>query len=90
MDGRVELHLLKLANPDSLVDPESDGAHLIDESLPDGRKMGRIVLGPGHMALRPAGAAYRFQAERPGVLLFQSILGPVTVQRWAEICQTEA
>ena len=35
---------------------------------PEGRKMGRISLGRGHMALLPAGAAYRFHADRPGVL----------------------
>jgi hypothetical protein len=50
--------------------------------------MGRITLGRGHMALLPSGAAYRFQAERPGVLMIQTIQGPVTIERWADICQT--
>ena len=87
MDGSVEVHLVKLDDPDKHVDPENEGAHLIDESMPEGRKMGRIVLSRGHMALLPVGAAYRFAAERPGCILLQSILGPVSVEKWAEICQ---
>ena len=87
MDNRVELHLVKLDDPDKYVDPESEGAHLIEDAMPEGRKMGRIVLSRGHMALLPVGAAYRFAAEGPGCVLFQSILGPASVQKWAEICQ---
>lgn len=90
VDGTVEVHLLKLDNPDSYVDPESEGAVLIADDLPEGRKMGRIVLGRGHQALLPVGAAYRFEAAKPAAILFQSIEGAVTVQKWAEICQTEA
>ena len=88
MDGRVEVHLAKLADPDAVGDPDSEGAHRLDE-LPDGRKMGRIVLGRGHMALLPQGAAYRFHSDKPCTLMIQTIDGPVTVHRWAEICQTE-
>jgi hypothetical protein len=87
MDGRVEIHLIKLDNPDDHVDPESEGAHLIKASMPEGRKMGRIVLGLGHMAMLPVGSAYRFVAQTAGCLLFQSILGPVSVEKWAAICQ---
>ena len=36
--------------------------------------------------LLPANAAYRFHAERPGVILLQTIVGDDTVERWAEIC----
>ncbi len=90
MDGRIEVHLLKLADPDAHVDPASEGAVRIADETPEGRKMGRIVLGRGHMALLPVGAAYRFQADEPAVMLFQTIEGAVTVQKWAEICQTEA
>jgi hypothetical protein len=50
--------------------------------------MGRINLRRGHQALLPAGAAYRFVAAVPGVLLVQTVLGPDTQLRWAEICQT--
>ena len=48
--------------------------------------MGRITAGRGHMALLPAHSAYRFTSERPGVILLQTIIGPDTVERWAEIC----
>jgi hypothetical protein len=87
VDGQIEVHLIKLDDPDKYVDPESEGAHLIKEAMPEGRKMGRIVLGLGHMAMLPVGSAYRFAAAQPACLLFQSILGPVSVEKWAEICQ---
>lgn len=83
MDGRIELHLVKPnQRPATLA---GDGAIRL-AAPPDGRKMGRIVLGRGHMALLPAGAAYRFHADKPATALLQTIEGPVTVQRWAEIC----
>ena len=50
--------------------------------------MGRIFLKHGHQALLPAGSAYRFTATKTGVLLMQTIAGPLTQFRWAEICQT--
>jgi len=86
MDGAIEVHLVKLADP-SVVNAESEGAIQLDDT-PDGQKMGRIVLKRGHMALLPVGAAYRFQADAPSAMIFQSIEGAVTVQKWAEICQT--
>jgi hypothetical protein len=85
MDGTVEVHLIK---PDArLLDAEAQGAHALDE-MPDGRKMGRLVLGKGHQGLLPAGSAYRFHADKPACMIIQTIEGPVTVQKWAEICQT--
>jgi hypothetical protein len=42
------------------------------------------------MALLPAGSAYRFHADVPAALVFQTIQGPLTVEKWAEICQTNA
>src|SRR5580698_523559 len=86
MDGEVEVHLVKLSDPDSVVDPESEGAHKI-EGNPDGKKMGRIVLRQGHMAMLPVGAAYRFHAAALCTLMIQTIDGPETVHKWAEICQ---
>ena len=87
MDGQVEVHLLKLDDPDSHVDPDSEGAHVIAEGMPAGRKMGRLVLGRGHMGILPVGSAYRFMSAAPCALLIQSIIGPVSVEKWAEICQ---
>ena len=39
------------------------------------RRWAGSSLGRGHMALLPANAAYRFRAERPGVILLQTIGG---------------
>jgi hypothetical protein len=50
--------------------------------------MGTVRAGRGHMTLLPAGKAYRFVAERPAVILLQTIEGPDTVYKWADICQT--
>jgi len=86
MDGEAEVHLVKLSNPDAVVDPESEGAHKL-RSDPDGKKMGRIVLRQGHMAMLPVGAAYRFSAHKACTLMIQTIDGPETIHRWAEICQ---
>lgn len=86
MDGTVTVHLVKPEQAGDLIDPSIDGAQRLAELPQDHRKMGRILLGRGHMALLPAGAAYRFDAEKPGVLLFQTIQGPETVEKWADIC----
>ncbi len=85
MDGKVEVRLVKPDHPPALAG--QDGAVALAE-VPTGRKMGRIVAGRGHMAMLPCGAAYQFHAEAPAVVLIQTIEGAVTVQRWAEICQT--
>jgi hypothetical protein len=87
MDGEIEVHLVKLDQP--VAPPGGQGAILLDD-LPEGRKMGRLVLRRGHMGLLPKGSAYRFQAETPAAMMIQTLLGPVTVQKWADICQTEA
>lgn len=89
MDGELEVHLVKLNDPDSVVDPESEGAHKLNGD-PDGQKMGRVVLRRGHMALLPVGAAYRFEAPKPCTIMLQTIDGPETVHKWAEICQQPA
>src|SRR5512140_3174635 len=88
MDGELELELHKLNEPARVIE-DRDGAHRLD-SLPPSRPMGRIVLGRGHMALLPKQSAYRFRASAPSVLVVQTIEGPETIFRWAEICQTES
>jgi hypothetical protein len=85
MDGQVEIRLLK---PDDEVVPEDKEGSITLSEEPKGRKMGLIRAGKGHMALLPAGSAYQFHAERPGVILMQTIEGEDTVYKWAEICQT--
>lgn len=86
MDGEVEVRLVKLDDP-SIVPTEKEGSISLPAE-PAGTAMGRIVARKGHMALLPVGAAYQFHADRPGVILMQTIAGDDTVYKWAEICQT--
>lgn len=85
MDGEVTVELVKLDVSPLAADHE--GSVQLDGE-PVGKKMGRIHLKRGHQALLPAGAAYRFVATTPGVLLMQTIAGVDTHFRWSEICQT--
>jgi hypothetical protein len=86
MDGEVEVRL-RTVEDDSLI-PSVDGSVVL-AGEPPGRPMGRIVARRGHQVLLPAGRAYQFSAERPSVVLLQTIQGPDTVEKWAEICQSE-
>jgi hypothetical protein len=86
MDGEVEVRLVKLDDP-SIVPPDQEGSIAVPGE-PAGRKMGYITARKGHMALLPVGAAYQFHADKPGVILLQTMAGPDTVYKWAEICQT--
>jgi hypothetical protein len=85
MDGTVTVELVTLDEP--AVPPDKRGSVRL-EGAPSGRPMGRIVASRGHMSLLPAGAAYRFSADEPGVILLQTIDGDDTLYRWAEIIQT--
>ncbi|HUN52633.1 MAG TPA: hypothetical protein VMU42_16020 [Candidatus Sulfotelmatobacter sp.] len=86
MDGKVEIRLLK---PDGAPVAEGKNGAVQIKGEPKGRKMGRIVAGRGHMTLLPKGAAYQFHADRAAVVTIQTIQGEVTVERWADICQTK-
>jgi hypothetical protein len=86
MDGKVHIRLVKPDRP--LVDGEKNGAIKL-AAPPQGRKMGHILAGRGHMALLPKGSAYQFHADQPAVIAMQTIQGDVTVERWADICQTK-
>jgi len=86
MDGEVTVELAKLG--DARQAPAGQGGSVALDGEPDGPRMGTIVARRGHMALLPAGAAYRFRADQPGVILLQTIEGRDTVYKWAEICQT--
>lgn len=85
MDGEVEIDLVKLDNPERIVAADKQGSVRVSGE-PQGRKMGRIECKRGHQALLPKGAAYRFRARKPGVLLLQTLLGDLSAQKWAEIC----
>ena len=85
MDGEVTVDLIKLDTP---VRSADENGSIGLEGTPVGKKMGRVHVKRGHQVLLPAGSAYRFSATTPGVLIMQTITGPDTVFRWAEICQT--
>jgi hypothetical protein len=88
MDGEVEVHYIK---PDQPAAKEGSEGTVTLSAEPKGKKMGWVKCRRGHQALLPAGAAYQFRAVgKPGVLLVQTILGPSTVEKWADICQTTA
>ena len=86
MDGEIEVRLRKLADP-SLVPTDKEGSVALPGE-PAGRKMGVVRARRGHMTLLPAGAAYQFRADRPGVILLQTMAGADTRFRWGAICQT--
>lgn len=85
MDGDISIEFVKLENPNAIAPRDREGTVAVPGD-PVGKKMGVIKLKKGHQALLPAGAAYRFNAARPGVLLMQTILGVLSVQKWSEIC----
>lgn len=87
MDGEVEVELLKLDAADSVAPPSKKGAVRL-AGTPAGRRMGYVKCGRGHQVLLPRGAAYRFKANVPGVILLQTIEGELSVQKWQDICYT--
>jgi hypothetical protein len=86
MDGEVEVRLVKLDDLSSV--PPGQSGSIALEGEPRGQRMGHVRARRGHMTLLPAGAASQFHADRPGVILLQTIAGDATQFRWAEICQT--
>lgn len=87
MDGDVEVHLVQLAGEQVVPDPEHEGAVLV-KGEPKGKKMGWMKLGRGHQGMLPKNSAYQFRSAKPGVVVIQSCKGDVSVERWADICQT--
>lgn len=85
MDGEVEVRLRTVG--DGPI-PDVDGSVALPGE-PAGQPMGRIVARRGHQVLLPASRAYQFSAAAPAVILLQTIQGPDTVEKWAEICQSE-
>lgn len=81
MDGEVRVDFLKLDHPLK----RGEGTQLAGE-VPSGTPVGYVLLKRGHQCLLPSGTAYRFEANRPGVILQQTIKGPLSVEKWADIC----
>ncbi|WP_445115338.1 hydroxyquinol 1,2-dioxygenase [Acinetobacter sp. WZC-1] len=82
MDGEVRVDFLKL---NQAIDSAIEGTQLAGEQ-PDGQPMGYVVLKQGHQALLPAGSAYRFNSQKPATILIQTIKGPLSLEKWDEIC----
>jgi hypothetical protein len=81
MDGEVRVDFIKLDTPPAA----KDGTQKVAGD-PKGKPMGHVQLKRGHQTLLPAGSAYRFTASAPGVLIQQTILGELSVQKWSDIC----
>lgn len=85
MDGEVTVEYVKLDAPEAVAPASKEGTVAV-EGEPRGKRMGTIRLGRGHQALLPKGAAYRFTSAKPSVFIQQTIVGDLTVQKWADIC----
>ncbi|HEY8355919.1 MAG TPA: hydroxyquinol 1,2-dioxygenase [Ramlibacter sp.] len=88
MDGEVEVHLVQLDAKQQVPDAEHNGAVLV-EGAPVGARMGWMKLRRGHQGMLPRNCAYQFRSAQPGVLVIQTCKGQVSVEKWAEICQTK-
>jgi hypothetical protein len=87
MDGEVEIRLSTLDDPRQVHGVDDEGSRRI-EGEPNGQPMGVIRAKKGHMALLPADRAYQFHADRPSVVVLQSLKSPDSIEKWGEICIT--
>lgn len=87
MDGEVDIHLAQLDAAQQVPDAEHLGAVLVNGE-PQGKRMGWMKLKRGHQALLPKNCAYRFESAKPGVVILQTCKGDLSIERWADICQT--
>jgi hypothetical protein len=90
MDGQVSVELAEPGAGQGPPGGQDGSVGLPGGGGPGGAWMGRVVAGRGHLVLLPGGVAYRMVTEVGvvGVVLVQTIQGPDTRFRWAEICQT--
>ena len=86
MDGQVEVTFIKPS--ENVVFDSDEGAIQLDKE-PSGVKMGRIIGSGINHILLPKGSAYKFRAIKTAAMLMQGILGPLSNQKWSEICQSE-
>ena len=87
MDGEVEIHLVRLEGEQVIPDTEHNGAVLV-KGEPRGKKMGWMKIKRGHQAMLPKNTAYQFRAAKAAVLVQQTCKGDLSIERWADICQT--
>ena len=84
LDGEITVDFIRMKVPPSA---DKNGAVLLRDA-PEGARLGHVRLKRGHQVLLGAGNAYRFTATRLGVLMQQTMLGDLSVQKWREICFT--
>lgn len=82
MDCEVRVEFLKL---EQAIDTSIEGTQAAGDQ-PKGKPMGYVVLKKGHQAILPVGTAYRFNSQKPATLILHTIKGPVSVEKWSEIC----
>ncbi|MBI2800081.1 MAG: hydroxyquinol 1,2-dioxygenase [Gammaproteobacteria bacterium] len=87
MDGEVEIHLIQLDADQQVRDQTKNGAVLVIGE-PRGQPMGWMKIRRGHQAMLPRNSAYQFRAAQPAVLIQQTCKGELSIERWADICQT--
>jgi len=83
MEGEVEFEFYQLEE-DEKPGHEAGASKLAAD--PKGKRMGKVTARRGHEVLLPQGSAYQISAAKPGVVLFQTMQGPESVERWSEIC----
>lgn len=83
MDGEIEFTFYKLEEDEK---PDNAAGAALLESEPKGRRMGKVTARRGHEVLLPQGAAYQLKASQPAVAIIQTLAGPVSVEKWSEIC----
>ena len=84
MDGKIEVHLVKLGSPQTAIDRRRRPVRA--------RRCGRSQDGPADPEPRAYGAFAQgrrlpVSGGRAGRAMIQTIEGPLTVQKWSEICQ---
>lgn len=86
MQGKMSTRFVQADDSSILPPADKDGAILLN-GTPTGKTMGHVNASRGHLTLLPANAAYQFNASEVSVVLIQSVLGEVSVEKWAQICQ---
>ena len=84
----AEIILPALDASQIVSDEDKNGAVLV-KGEPKGQKMGWMKLSRGHQGLLPKNTAYQFRtAGDPGVIVLQTCKGDLSIEKWADICQT--
>ena len=88
MDYEIKVEVMKLDDPDAVVDPESEGRENRGRSCGQAHGLGQAQS--RSYGILPVGSAYRITSANPATAIFQSVEGKETIQRWAQICRTES